>query len=753
MRRTLGAYGIAAVAISVAWLGLESGPTHARQAVYLVLLALLPGLAILLRRGNVVAGIVLAGTSLLAFASAFDRPLSEAQPRSSEHNFFGPVLHGIGQGFRDTSDVPSPFDPSTYAGMHGLVMLAIFGFCVGAGLAIASRRTGVALGVVIFGTGVPLTMQSPTLASGDALTLGALVLVAALGMLALMRPGGRGLGYAAVGAAILVAAAVGASSSNAVAKTGFVNWDSWDWYDKPAEPVDVSYVWNGSYDGIDFPNKKTTVLEITVPGKKRSLYWRATTLDDYTGTIWREDEGFRQAFAPGQQVNVGNADDTNVPEEILNQKLVRQDVTVKALKDRRLVGSAQALRWSINKPTALALNDAVSATSPLGRDDRYSVWSYVSDATPKELSKAGTSYPAGIMSTYLVPETGTDPLPSFGSPQLETRLDDLFAAGGALASHRALLAAAERETQGATSPYAAAVLLERWLRTAGGFRYTEHPGSSGTEPALVKFMQSKAGYCQHFAGAMALMLRYLGIPSRVAAGFTSGSYDAHSHKWTVTDHNAHTWVEVYFPHYGWLQFDPTPDRGELSEPYSTASPAFDAAEAAALSGLGVIKGSFDRGGGLAGREGAAASGGPVGAVAGKSRGIVGIVVLLLIAAGAALLLLKEARRRIRFLARDPRRLATAYRRDLVGYLVDQGYEVPRSATPDELSALTQSLFGVSGSHFAHAVAEARYGRPAQAPATAKRARTELGRLRRHLRSRLSTMQRVRGAFRFRSLTV
>jgi hypothetical protein len=266
-------------------------------------------------------------------------------------------------------------------------------------------------------------------------------------------------------------------------------------------------------------------------------------------------------------------------------------------------------------------------------------------------------------------------------------------------------------------------------------------------------MQSKAGYCQHFAGAMALMLRYLGIPSRVAAGFTSGSYDAHSHKWTVTDHNAHTWVEVYFPHYGWLQFDPTPDRGELSEPYSTASPAFDAAEAAALSGLGVIKGSFDRGGGLAGREGAAASGGPVGAVAGKSRGIVGIVVLLLIAAGAALLLLKEARRRIRFLARDPRRLATAYRRDLVGYLVDQGYEVPRSATPDELSALTQSLFGVSGSHFAHAVAEARYGRPAQAPATAKRARTELGRLRRHLRSRLSTMQRVRGAFRFRSLTV
>ncbi len=753
MGRSLAAFGIASATIAVGWLGLESGTTHGRQAAQLILLALIPTLSVLLGRSRRLTWLLAGAATFFAFTLAFDRPVWEARPRNSEHDFFGPILGDIGQGFRDSSDVPAPFDPSTYAGMHGLVMIAIFGFAAAAGIAIAARRTAAALAIVLLGAGIPLTMQSPQLASGRALALGGFVLAAALLVLVLMRRGEHGLGYAMGITAVLVAVAVGGSTSDAVAKGGFVNWDSWDWYDKPAEPVDVSYVWNGSYDGVDFPNKKTTVLEVTVPGKKRQLYWRATTLDDYTGTIWREDEGFRQGFPSGDQVNVA-VDTTNVPEEILGQQLVRQNVTVKALKDRHLVGSAQALRWSINRDTTLAVNDAVSVTTPLKRGDRYSVWSYISDATPKELAKAGTSYPNGIQETYLVPSANIPALPAFGSPLLAARLDELFVAGGQLADHRPLLAAAERVTRGATSPYAVALSLERWFRTSGGFRYTEHPGSSGTTPALVEFMKTKAGYCQHFAGAMALMLRYLGIPARVAAGFTSGSYDAHAHKWTVTDHNAHTWVEVYFPHYGWLQFDPTPDRGELSEPYSYASSAFDAAEAAALGGpLGAIKGQLDRGGGLAGREGAAATGGPVGAVAGKSRGIVSVVFLLALAAGVAIVLLKEARRRARFLARDPRRLATAYRRDLVGYLVDQGHEVPQSATPDELAELTQSVFGVSGNQFARALAEARYGRPEEAPVQAKRTRRELGRLRRNLRSRLSTMQRIRGAFRLRSLTV
>ena len=101
--------------------------------------------------------------------------------------------------------------------------------------------------------------------------------------------------------------------------------------------------------------------------------------------------------------------------------------------------------------------------------------------------------------------------------------------------------------------------------------------------------KTKRGYCQHFAGAMALMLRYLGIPARVAAGFSSGVYDEERKQWTVYDRDAHTWVEVWFNGYGWLPFDPTPGRGTLAGPYTTSSTRFDATGAA-----GVLVDECDR---------------------------------------------------------------------------------------------------------------------------------------------------------------
>src|SRR5204863_3849194 len=106
--------------------------------------------------------------------------------------------------------------------------------------------------------------------------------------------------------------------------------------------------------------------------------------------------------------------------------------------------------------------------------------------------------------------------------------------------------------------------------------------------------RTKAGYCQHFAGAMALMLRYLGIPARVAAGFTSGSYDSQKHEWRVYDRNAHTWVEVWFKGYGWLPFDPTPGRGNLSGPYTSSSVSFDASSAEKILAESAMAGSLLR---------------------------------------------------------------------------------------------------------------------------------------------------------------
>ncbi len=86
---------------------------------------------------------------------------------------------------------------------------------------------------------------------------------------------------------VVVLAAVGASTSSAVSKPAFLSWKNWDLYDRPKDPVGVRYVWSSNYQGITFPKKATVVLRIQAP--KDSLYWRATTLDEYTGVGWREN--------------------------------------------------------------------------------------------------------------------------------------------------------------------------------------------------------------------------------------------------------------------------------------------------------------------------------------------------------------------------------------------------------------------------------------------------------------------------------
>jgi hypothetical protein len=88
-------------------------------------------------------------------------------------------------------------------------------------------------------------------------------------------------------------------------------------------------------------------------------------------------------------------------------------------------------------------------------------------------------------------------------------------------------------------------------------RYTESPPSPGRLAPLDAFLfRDHAGYCQHFAGATALLLRMGGVPARVVAGFSPGSRDGATH--VIRDLDAHSWVEVYFPRLGWVTFDPTP---------------------------------------------------------------------------------------------------------------------------------------------------------------------------------------------------
>jgi transglutaminase-like putative cysteine protease len=117
---------------------------------------------------------------------------------------------------------------------------------------------------------------------------------------------------------------------------------------------------------------------------------------------------------------------------------------------------------------------------------------------------------------------------------------------------------ARRVTAGATSDYDRMVKLQEWFRSNGGFTYslTVDPGSS--TDALTRFITTdRVGFCEQFAGAMAVMARSLGIPARVVVGMLSPKSDVAGQAVYTTD-SLHAWPEIYFQGAGWVRFEPTP---------------------------------------------------------------------------------------------------------------------------------------------------------------------------------------------------
>jgi transglutaminase-like putative cysteine protease len=502
--------------------------------------------------------------------------------------------------------------------------------------------------------------------------------------------------------------------------------------------VGVDYVWDADYGGIRFPDKRTVVLRIRAA--ERAPYWRATILEGFDGTRWFQDldpeargvEGVlpRDPLAPRRP----------------RSSWLRQEVEVAALRDEHLVAATSPvqLRLSDRADVQLLRGNVLRTARTLRTGQRYVVWSAVPQPSPKQLAAAPAVYPQALDRDLAV-EAGAQ-VRSFADPARGEGLDRLLTdeLTRNLAVYAPLVRQAERLTAGATSPYAAVVEIENWFSTTGGYTYDEQPPRSEGLPPLVDFVvRTKAGYCQHFAGAMALMLRWLGIPARVAAGFTSGRFK--DGVWTVTDHDAHAWVEVWFAGYGWLAFDPTPGRGELAAGYTTASQFQSAGESIrdALQGVGgrldpTAGGPrFDAGGSGAEEDG------------GTTVLRVPIVLLLLLVAG--LQLAKLGRRRLPYLGRDPRRRAAAARRELTDFLRDQRLDLPASATLEQLRLLLDRELGVDGRAFSAAAGAARYGPPDGVDLAEARTRRELRLVLRVVRRRLGTVDRLRGWLAVRSL--
>jgi transglutaminase-like putative cysteine protease len=732
MVRTVALSGLAALVIAADWLRFEEPRSGGGRPFALAVLAIAPAL---LRPWwlRVVGAAVSVYFGLCLALSLSPLDIGDAPSR-------------FGHGFVDFYDVRIPIDPAQQPRMHDVLMVAIFAFTLAVALSVSARRALPAVITFLLGAGWPATL----LAGGNEVGRGVVILAVALALLAglTQRPSRLALGAAAV----VMLGAFALSSSPAVAKTAFLDWQHWDFYNRPEKPVSVRYVWDANYRGVTFPKKETTLLSIHAPS--RPEYWRASVLDLFDGTRWRQHIWTETAVESNQLMPRG-AD---------NQRhWIQQDVTVRALDDSHLIGASIPVAQNVSEPVLYDGQNVWRLLDGLKRDERYTIWSYAPRPTPAQLVQVPAAYPRALTKPGRELELGYGAnAPPFAAADRQSRMFRLLT--GPLEPYAELYTRALSVAGQTASPYAAAVALERWFRVTGGFTYSEQPGLTPGLPPLVGFVvDTRAGYCQHFAGAMALMLRLLGIPARVAVGFVPGHYNDGT--WTVTDHDAHAWVEVWFRGYGWLDFDPTPGRGRLSGSYSSTSLDFNAAAAAALLSK-VVHGGEVFGGGatpaVIGHDDQRRT--PRSAADVPVFGLHAppppqhhtpslLLFLLLLAAGvvAAIVVLKQGRRKLRYLTRDPRRIASACTQELAEFLHDQRLSPSRAVTLRELSAAIADEFSVDADEFARVTTVARYGPLSEAAEAARRARVELRELKRKLRRGLFVLDRARGLVSVRSL--
>ncbi len=162
----------------------------------------------------------------------------------------------------------------------------------------------------------------------------------------------------------------------------------------------------------------------------------------------------------------------------------------------------------------------------------YSVISQLPNASPDELRSATTDYPEAIAEKY-------------------TKLPE----GSGLERTREL---ARELTEGTDNPYDAVAKMNEHLKNEYPYDLSIPPQREDMDAVEYFLFEERRGYCEQFSSSLAVMAQTLGIPARVATGYVPGEYNPFTGLHEVRASDAHAWVEVYFPGYGWSTFDPTP---------------------------------------------------------------------------------------------------------------------------------------------------------------------------------------------------
>lgn len=261
---------------------------------------------------------------------------------------------------------------------------------------------------------------------------------------------------------------------------------------------------------------------------------RGTSYDQYTGSGWKT--GSRDDTRVDGREFASTGDDIEFKE---TRKLPLVQVTVLD-RSSTLLSPGVPIATNVDaivEWTKGNRNDVVQIRPrrELGEEDIYTVYGSVSAASEEQLSAAGTDYPEWVTDRNL---------------QLPDDVPDR------------VRGEAEKVTAAGTSAYEKAKLLEAYIRAFPYDLLVDSP-PSGADAVDFFLFEQKRGYFDYHATAMAVMARELGIPARVAVGYALDPKEvAEGGLYTIRKDDAYTWVEIYFPGYGWVNFNPTPDRPE-----------------------------------------------------------------------------------------------------------------------------------------------------------------------------------------------
>ena len=276
------------------------------------------------------------------------------------------------------------------------------------------------------------------------------------------------------------------------------------------------------------------------------LYWRSRVYDAYEDGVWSLTGGTPRPFTPDE----GNL----VLPMYEGREIVR--VTVQAVDSAFQVLFVPSQPLWVNRTSSVTLSGsppdslegyAFASEQILMQGEEYRARGSVASPDTLQLRSAGDQYPAWVENTYL---------------QLPENLPD------------SISRLAEEITAGLDTPYDRAAAITRWLRSNIQYSRVTDPPPDEVDPLEWFLFEYKTGFCNFYASAEVIMLRTLGIPARMAAGYARGTYDAVNGIYIVRSEDAHTWPEVFFPGLGWVEFEPTTSQPVLTrrEPANLEDP-------------------------------------------------------------------------------------------------------------------------------------------------------------------------------------